>query len=83
MAPAIATALSKEAHMADVIPLALRRRWQPRFCAYPQQTAAILFFTGVRYERPTEPAAKRTSAQRDGRAAPAKPVGRRKARRPA
>lgn len=40
--------------MAVVIPFALYRYRQDRSCPYPQRTAEILFFTGVRYERSTE-----------------------------
>ncbi|CAM5770633.1 hypothetical protein [Bosea minatitlanensis] len=77
--------------MADVIPFALWRRHRPRFCAFPQETAEILFFTGVRYERAAEPAAERSvraaaepaAASRGRRPAPGKAAGRRKARRPA
>ncbi len=50
--------------MAVVIPFALQRRpQQGSACSLPPRTAEILFFTGVRYERPPEarpPAAKRT-----------------------
>ena len=76
-------ALSKEAHMADVIPFALWRRYQPRSCAFPQESAEILFFTGVRYERPIEPAAKPVTLPRGHRPAPGKAISRRKARQPA
>ena len=48
--------------MADVIPFALWRRYQPRTCAFPQENAEILFFTGVRYERPTEPGPQQAAA---------------------
>mgnify|MGYP001578953973 CR=1 FL=1 len=43
--------------MADVIPFAPRRRFtsQPPLAEGP--LGEILFFTGVRYERPHEPAA--------------------------
>lgn len=48
--------------MAIVIPLAPQRRpRQASACSLPPQTAEILFFTGVRYERAPEvrpPAAK-------------------------
>jgi len=40
--------------MAVVIPFALYRRRQDRSCPFPQRSADILFFTGVRYERPKE-----------------------------
>jgi len=40
--------------MADVIPFALHRRSQARSCPFPQRSADILFYTGVRYERPQE-----------------------------
>lgn len=70
--------------MADVIPLAPGRHRQPRSCAFPRQSAAILFFTGVRYERPPEPASKPGSlSPRGRRLAPGKVAGRRKARQPA
>ncbi|WP_353187088.1 hypothetical protein [Bosea sp. (in: a-proteobacteria)] len=77
--------------MADVIPFALWRRHRPRSCAFPRQTAEILFFTGVRYERAAEPAAERSAKSASGPGAlsrgrgptPGKAAGRRKARRPA
>jgi hypothetical protein len=75
-------ALDKEAHMADVIPFALWRRWQARSCAFPQTSAEILFFTGVRFERPAEPG-PRNALPRGSRPATGKAVGRRKARQPA
>lgn len=69
--------------MADVIPFALWRRYRPRSCAFPQQSAQVLFFTGVRYERAGEPAPKSVVLPRGRRPAPGKLVGRRKARQPA
>ncbi|AMJ59056.1 hypothetical protein [Bosea sp. PAMC 26642] len=54
--------------MSDVIPLAPRLRAQdrPSPAVEPGRAAAILFFTGVRYERQPEtlPAAKRERAPR-------------------
>jgi hypothetical protein len=76
-------ALSKEAHMADVIPFALWRRYQPRTCAFPRESAEILFFTGVRYERPAEPAAPPITTPRGRRPASGNAIGRGKARQPA
>lgn len=68
--------------MADVIPLALWRRYRARSCPFPQTNAEILFFTGVRYERATELGA-RVTQPRSRRPATGKPVARRKARQPA
>ncbi|WP_293801586.1 hypothetical protein [uncultured Bosea sp.] len=54
--------------MAVVIPFAPQRRpWQGSACSLPPQTAEILFFTGVRYERAPEvrpPATKPSAATR-------------------
>jgi predicted lipid-binding transport protein (Tim44 family) len=54
--------------MAIVIPFAPQRRpQQASTCPVPPQTADILFFTGVRYERPPEarpPAAKAPASAR-------------------
>ncbi len=54
--------------MAIVIPFALKRRLQQASaCPLPPQTAEILFFTGVRYERAPEarpPAGKATAGAR-------------------
>ena len=54
--------------MAIVIPFAPQRRpQQVSACSLPPQTAEILFFTGVRYERAPEvrpPAAKASAATR-------------------
>jgi hypothetical protein len=69
--------------MADVIPFALWRRYQPRTCAFPQENAEILFFTGVRYERPTEPGPQQAGLPHGRRPAPGKAISRRKARQPA
>lgn len=69
--------------MADVIPFALWRRYRPRACAFPRESAEILFFTGVRYERVAEPISQQAASQRRGRPQPGKPMGRGKARQPA
>ena len=54
--------------MAIVIPFAPQRRpQQAQACSLPPQTAEILFFTGVRYERAPEvrpPATKSSAATR-------------------
>jgi len=53
--------------MAVVIPFAPQRRpQQVSACSHPPQTAEILFFTGVRYERAPEvrPPAKAPTAGR-------------------
>lgn len=61
--------------MAIVIPFAPQRRPQPASASsLPPQTAEILFFTGVRYERAPEarqPAAK-ASAGRPRKVSPRK-----------
>ena len=61
--------------MAVVIPFAPQRRpQQAQACSLPPQTAEILFFTGVRYERAPEarPPAAKTSAGRPRKAVPRK-----------
>ncbi len=62
--------------MAVVIPFAPQRRPQQALASsLPPQTAEILFFTGVRYERAPEarqPAAKTSSAGRARKVAPRK-----------
>lgn len=63
--------------MAIVIPFAPQRRPQPvSTCSLLPQTAEILFFTGVRYERAPEvvrtPAAKASAAGRARKVAPRK-----------
>ena len=66
--------------MAIVIPFAPQRRpQQASACPLPPRTADILFFTGVRYERPPEvrPPAAKTSAN----ARPRKVAARKSARR--
>lgn len=73
--------------MADVIPLAPRRRFRRAAeGSISAQDAEILFFTGVRYERQPEPAQRR-SAPAERRAQPkpagAKPAGAKRARRKA
>lgn len=40
--------------MTVIIPFALYRYPQARSCPFPRRVAEILFFTGVRYERPAE-----------------------------
>ncbi len=66
--------------MAVVIPFAPQRRpQQAQACSLPPQTAEILFFTGVRYERAPEtrsPAAKSSAAGRNRKAAARKTVRR-------
>ncbi len=61
--------------MAVVIPFAPQRRPQPASTgSLPPQTAEILFFTGVRYERAPEarPPAAKASAGRPRKVAPRK-----------
>lgn len=61
--------------MAVVIPFAPQRRPQSASAgSLPPQTAEILFFTGVRYERAPEarPPAAKTSAGRPRKAVPRK-----------
>ena len=67
--------------MAVVIPLAPHRRSQPSeaSAATRQEPAAILFFTGVRYERQAqaatpEPAAPEPAVRRQRRAIAATPA---------
>ena len=49
--------------MAVVIPFALQRRpHEARSCPFPQRTADILFFTGVRYERAADARPQETAA---------------------
>ncbi|MGX1740928.1 hypothetical protein ACWIEX_05160 [Bosea sp. NPDC055353] len=70
--------------MAIVIPFAPQRRpQQASACPLPQQTADILFFTGVRYERSPEarPPAAKTSANARPRKVAAKVTVRKSARR--
>jgi len=59
--------------MAIVIPFAPQRRpQQASACSLPPQTAEILFFTGVRYERAPEarpPAAKASANARSRKVA--------------
>jgi hypothetical protein len=63
--------------MAVVIPLAPLRRAQTSEApaAARQEPATILFFTGVRYERPAEPAAPEPAVRRRRRIVPALPAG--------
>lgn len=64
--------------MAVVISFAPpRRSQQDRSCPFPRQTAEILFFTGVRYERMAEAAPPKAPARRPAR----KLVSRKAARR--
>ena len=65
--------------MADVIPFALHRRYQERSCPFPQRSADILFYTGVRYERATE--ARPQEAKPPSRQRPRKLVSRKATRR--
>ncbi len=70
--------------MADVISLAPLRRLQAPTCPFPRQSAQILFFTGVRYERVPEPRAQEgNSVRAERRQASAKTMSRRKTRQPA
>lgn len=66
--------------MAIVIPFAPQRRpQQVSACSPPPQTAEILFFTGVRYERASEarpPAAKASAGARPRKVAARKNVRR-------
>ena len=66
--------------MAVVIPFAPQRRpQQGSACSLPPRTAEILFFTGVRYERPPEarpPAAKVSAGARTRKVAARKRVRR-------
>jgi len=66
--------------MAVVIPFAPQRRPQPASaCSLPPQTADILFFTGVRYER--APAARPPAATASTGTRPRKVAARKSARR--
>lgn len=64
--------------MAVVIPLVPRLRAQAAEApaAPRQEPAVILFFTGVRYERHSEPAAPEPAGRRRQRVATAVPAGR-------
>ncbi|MCR4521408.1 MULTISPECIES: hypothetical protein [Bosea] len=54
--------------MAVVIPFAPQRRPQPASASFPpSQTAEILFFTGVRYERAPEARPQAAKASATGR----------------
>ncbi len=66
--------------MAVVIPFASQRRSpQDRSCPFPRQTAEILFFTGVRYERMAE--AQPPKAKAPGRRLARKVASRKASRR--
>ncbi|KRE08677.1 hypothetical protein ASE61_03685 [Bosea sp. Root670] len=66
--------------MAIVIPFAPQRRLQQASaCSLPPRTADILFFTGVRYERPSE--ARLRGAKSSANARPRKVAARKSARR--
>ncbi|MGO4738243.1 hypothetical protein AB4099_16970 [Bosea sp. 2KB_26] len=61
--------------MAVVIPFAPRRRSVAGpLPAVPRETGAILFFTGVRYERPPEPGAPGRAERKPGPRSRAKPA---------
>lgn len=53
--------------MSIVIPFALRAKAARDQSAKPGEPAQILFFTGVRYERPPEPAPAEREPRRRGR----------------
>ena len=66
--------------MAVVIPFAPQRRPQQASTSFlPSQTAEILFFTGVRYER--APEARPPAVKASGDARPRKVAARKSARR--